>query len=96
MRPLLLAVNAGDVAQPVGISGRSVAKLVKRAVERAGLDPEMFSGHSLRAGLCTAAAQARVPEYDIARQSRHATLPTLRTYIRPASVFHNNPLGAVL
>jgi integrase len=96
MRPLLLAVNSGDRIQRDGISGRSVATLVKRCVARAGLDPDVYSGHSMRAGLITAAAAKGLPEYDIARQSRHASLPTLRTYIRPASVFHNNPLGAVL
>jgi integrase len=96
MRPLLLAVNSGDRVQPVGISGRSVATLVKRCVARAGLDPDVYSGHSMRAGLITAAAAKRLPEYDIARQSRHAGLPTLRGYIRPASVFANNVVGAVL
>ena len=34
---------------------KAVARLVKQAAADAGLDPERYSGHSLRAGLATAA-----------------------------------------
>lgn len=94
--PLLRPVNTGDQIGDSGISGRSVAKLVKRCVARAGLDPDVFSGHSMRAGLVTAAAAAGQPEYRIAKHSRHSPLPTLRTYIRPASVFADNVVAGVL
>ena len=78
------------------MSGRSVATLVKRCVARAGLDADEYSGHSMRAGLVTAAAAAGQPEYRIAKHSRHSSLPTLRTYIRPASVFADNVVANVL
>jgi len=60
-----------------------------------GLNPQDFSGHSLRSGLITAAAQAGVPERDIARLSGHKSLPVLRGYIREGSLFTNNAAAKV-
>lgn len=96
MRRLLLRVHRGGRVLDKGLSGHAVAELVKRAVTRAGLDADQYSGHSLRAGLCTAAAAAGVAEVDIARQSRHKSIATLRTYVREAQVFTRNAAGAVL
>jgi len=71
------------------ITGHSVAIIVKNAVESAGYDPKSFSGHSLRAGFITTAAQADVPENVIATQSGH-TSHALRGYIRHANLFKKN------
>lgn len=79
-----------------GLSGHAVAEAVKRAVARVGLDPSEYSGHSMRAGLVASAAMAGVSEGDIARTSRHVSVPTLRSYIRPATVFSRNAAAAVL
>ena len=95
-RRLLLRVHRGDRVLPTGVSGHAIAELVKRAVARAGLDPDEFSGHSLRAGLCTSAAAAGVAEVDIARQSRHKSIAVLRQYVREQSLFTRNAAGAVL
>ena len=43
-----------------------------------------FSGHSLRAGYCTAAAMAGVPEWKIRRRSRHRTAEMVARYVRAA------------
>ena len=40
------------------MTGEGFALLVKAYVEAVGLDPERFSGHSLRAGFATSAAAA--------------------------------------
>jgi site-specific recombinase XerD len=77
------------------LSDRAVAIIVKRAAERAGLDPDAFSGHSLRAGLVTAAAAAGVPTHVIQRQSGHKTLGVLHGYIREADVFCDNAAAKV-
>lgn len=79
-----------------GLSGQAVAEAVKRACRRAGVDPAEYSGHSMRAGLVTSAAAAGVAELDIARTSRHKSVPTLRTYVREAQLFSRNAAAAVL
>lgn len=82
--------NVGD-----RLSGRAVALVVKRHVEAAGIDPERYAGHSLRAGLATSAAQAGVGLQDIAAQTRHKSLEMVRRYIRQAELFTNNAAGRV-
>ncbi len=67
-----------------------VAMIVKKRAEAAGLDPERFAGHSLRAGFVTTAAARGVTLHNIMRQTRHKSERVAMTYIRPASVFRNN------
>jgi site-specific recombinase XerD len=69
----------------------SVARLIKRAAEAAGLDPASYAGHSLRAGFATQAFLNGAAEVSIMRQTRHKSLNTLRKYIRDRSLFRDNP-----
>ena len=66
-RPVTRHGHLGDQR----LSDRAVSEIVKRSAEQAGLDPADYSGHSLRAGLITAAAAAGVPTHVIQRQSGH-------------------------
>jgi len=68
-----------------------VATIVKQYAEAAGLDPVRFAGHSLRAGFVTTAAAKGVTLHNIMRQTRHKDERVAMSYIRPATVFHNNP-----
>ncbi len=72
------------------LSDKAVALIVKQRAAAAGLDPALFSGHSLRAGMITSAAAAGAADRDIQRQSRHKSAAVMQRYIRPASVFLNN------
>ena len=54
--PLFVRLDPG--APRDRLSGKSVALIVKRVAARAGIDPVLFSGHSLRRGFCTEAARA--------------------------------------
>lgn len=72
------------------LTDKSVALIVKRAAKLAGINPKNFSGHSLRAGLATAAAIAGVDERAIQEQTGHKSLKVLRTYIRDGSLFRQN------
>jgi hypothetical protein len=54
---------------------------VKRLVARAGLDPAVYSGHSLRSGPATSATE-RATERAIMDQPRHRSLKQGRKYIR--------------
>jgi integrase len=81
--PLLRAVTRHRVS-PERLNDRTIARVVKRRCEAAGLDPEHFSGHSLRSGMITTAAERGVPEWKIAMTSRHSPKGTeLKGYIRP-------------
>lgn len=77
------------------LSDKAVALIVKRRAEAAGLDPERFSGHSLRAGLATSAAAAGAEERDIQRQTRHKSVVVLRRYIREGELFRANVSGRI-
>ncbi|NVN06745.1 site-specific integrase [Asaia spathodeae] len=68
------------------LSDRSVARIVKAGAKAIGLDPEIFSGHSLRAGFITSGAEAGVDALLIAETSRHKSLDVLRRYVRHASL----------
>jgi integrase len=71
-RPLFCAVSKSGTDTVTTLSDKAVVRLVKQAALDAGLDPAGFSGHSLRAGLATAAAAgdagAGLPE--LMRQTR--------------------------
>jgi hypothetical protein len=47
-----------------------------------------YSGHSLRAGLATAAAEAEL--HDVMRQTRHKSVEVARRYMRSADLWRNN------
>jgi integrase len=72
------------------ISDHQLAKIIKRLAHSAGLDPAAFSGHSLRSGLATAAAEGGATERSIMDQTRHRSLQQLRKYIRRGSLFRDN------
>lgn len=66
------------------LSGEAISRMLGRS-HAAGLDATRITGHSLRAGHATTAAQAGVPLDRIAAQTRHKRIATLlERYIRPA------------
>lgn len=69
----------------------SLGLIVKRAAEAAGLEPALYAGHSLRAGLCTQAYINGARELDIMRHTGHKSLDTVRRYIRGRGLFRDNP-----
>jgi len=78
------------------LSGEAIALVVRERVAAAGLDPARYSGHSLRAGLATSAAQAGVPTWRIRTQTGHASDAMLARYIRDGELFTQNAAGALL
>jgi integrase len=61
----------------------------------AGLDPALYSGHSLRAGFATSAARAGAEERDIASVTGHKSERILRRYIRQGLLFRNPALYVI-
>jgi hypothetical protein len=97
-------ITQGPIFRPLGKHGNvrghrltdhAVGLIIKRAAERAGLDPAQFSGHSLRAGLVTSAYAADVPKHAIQAQTWHQSERMLRTYKRSGILFTQNASGKV-
>ena len=93
--PLFRSVNRHGQLQPGRLSDRAVALIVKRAAEKAGLNPDKYAGHSLRAGLATSAARAGVSERSIMAQTGHKSVLVARRYIRDGSLFRDNAAAQV-
>jgi len=98
-------ITSGPVFRPVGKSGaigpdrltaQSVALIVKKYAEAAGLPAATFSGHSLRSGLVTSAAQAGVAVHQIMAQTGHRSVDMVNRYIRDANLFEGNAAAMVL
>ena len=94
--PLFVAVSRnGRKATGERLSDKHVARLIKQAVEEAGLRPELskaermalYSGHSLRAGL---ASSAEVDERYVQKQLGHASAEMTRRYQRRRDRFRVN------
>jgi integrase len=75
---------------------REVSVMVKEPVAAIGIDPARYSGHSLRAGFCTSAAQAGVSSWKIRQQTGHTSDAMLSRYIRNAELFVENAVAAPL
>ncbi len=93
--PLFQAIDRHGHLLPGRLSAQGVARAVKRAAVAAGLDPTQYAGHSLRAGLATAAAEAGVSERAIMAQTGHKSLPMVRKYIRGGSLWRENAAAEV-
>ena len=93
--PVFRAVDKSGRVASTRLSDRSVVLVIRRAADRARLDAESFSGHSLRAGLATAAAAAGVSEHDIARTTGRRSVSVLRRYVRAATAFERNAASSV-
>jgi integrase len=77
------------------LSARDVARVVKRAARAAGLDAKKLGGHSLRAGLATAAAKSGKSERAIMAQTGHRSPMMVRRYIRDANLFADNAAAGI-
>ncbi|WP_133743665.1 site-specific integrase [Actinorugispora endophytica] len=89
-RPVFPAVDRHGTIRGRAVSDRAVAELVKRYARRAGLDPSVFSGHSLRSGFATQAALGGASDREIMRQGRWTNPRTVHGYIRIANPLEDN------
>ncbi|MGN6107752.1 MAG: site-specific integrase [Kofleriaceae bacterium] len=82
--PVFRALGRSNVVSAEAIGPREVARIVKLAAARAGLDPKAVAGHSLRSGHATEASRQGRSDKDIQAQLRHAKMETTQRYIRRA------------
>jgi len=78
------------------LTTRSVSRLLKNHAEKAGIDPTLVSGHSLRAGAATELALRGVDLWKIQQQGGWKDIRMLvERYIRGARIFEDNPMGEI-
>ena len=93
--PLFRGFFKGNKMKTTPLSDRMVANLVKQYAKRAGLNAENFSGHSLRRGFATSAAQHNSSVFSIMQQTRHKTERMVHRYVDQGNMFNNNPLNDI-
>jgi len=91
--PLFRPINKHGQISAQALTGHAVAVIVKQRATAAGLLAENYSGHSLRAGFCTAAALNGAPYWQIRKISGHRSHAVLDRYIRDTQLFQDNPLN---
>jgi len=77
------------------MSDKSVALAIKKYTAIAGLDSNKYSGHSLRSGFATSAAELGAAERSIMAMTGHKTTQMVRRYIHEANLFKNNALNKI-
>ena len=77
------------------ISDKTVALIIKKYTFLAGLDPNKYSGHSLRSGFATSTAELGAEERSIMAMTGHKTTQMVRRYIKEANLFKNNALNKI-
>jgi site-specific recombinase XerD len=93
---LFRVVHRGGHVKLQGLSGHDLAKIVKRCAKRARLDPAELSGHSLRAGFATSAAESGASVLKIMETTRHRSVDVLAGYVRRVDMFRDHAGGAFL
>ncbi|MGH9436559.1 MAG: tyrosine-type recombinase/integrase [Terriglobia bacterium] len=93
--PVFRPVRKGGALGSTRLTGHAIASIVKRHAKKAGLETDLFSGHSLRAGFVTSAARAGEPERRIMRQTGHKSVEMVLRYVRQANAFSDNAVKAL-
>lgn len=88
--PLFRSISKSGKVSAKALSTHSVANIIKRYAATAGFDAAEMSGHSLRAGFITSAAERNVDINRIMDQSRHTDPRTVRGYIRRAERYKDH------
>ena len=93
--PLFRKFNKGLNLSECRLTDQSVALLIKEYLKLAGIESKNYSGHSLRSGFATSAAEAGVEERSIMAMTGHKSPEMVRRYIKEANLFKNNPLDKI-
>ena len=77
------------------LTDQSVALLIKHYLKLAGIESKNYSGHSLRSGFATSAAESGAEERSIMAMTGHKSSEMVRRYIKEANLFKNNALNKI-
>jgi site-specific recombinase XerD len=93
--PLFRRFTKGSKLSEKRLTDQTVALLVKEYLELAGIDSKNYSGHSLRSGFATSAAESGAEERSIMAMTGHKSTEMVRRYIKEANIFKNNALNKI-
>jgi len=77
------------------LTDQTVALLIKKYLNLAGINSKNYSGHSLRSGFATSAAESGAEERNIMAMTGHKSTEMVRRYIKEANLFKNNALNKI-
>ena len=93
--PIFRRFNKGTILSNHRLTDQSVVLIIKDCLELAGIENKNFSGHSLRSGFATVAAESGADERSIMAMTGHKTTQMVRRYIKEANIFKNNALNKI-
>ena len=93
--PVFRRFSKGSKLSENRLTDQTVALLIKEYLNLAGIDSKNFSGHSLRSGFATSAAESGVEERNIMAMTGHKSTEMVRRYIKEANLFRNNALNKI-
>jgi site-specific recombinase XerD len=93
--PLFRRFSKGSKLTENRLTDQTVALLIKKYLNLAGIDSKNYSGHSLRSGFATTAAESGADERNIMSMTGHKTPEMVRRYIKEANLFKNNALNKI-
>ena len=93
--PLFRRFSKGSKLTERRLTDQTVALLIKKYLKSAGIDSKNYSGHSLRSGFATSAAESGAEERSIMAMTGHKSTEMVRRYIKEANLFKNNPLNKI-
>ena len=93
--PVFRRFSKGSKLLDNRLTDQTVALLIKKYLQLAGIDSKNYSGHSLRSGFATSAAESGVEERNIMAMTGHKSTEMVRRYIKEANLFKNNALNKI-
>jgi len=93
--PIFRRFAKGSLVTNKRLTDQTVVLLIKKYLNLAGIDNSNYSGHSLRSGFATAAAESGADERSIMAMTGHKTTQMVRRYIKEANIFKNNALNKI-
>jgi len=93
--PIFRRFSKGSRLTNYRLTDQTVALIIKDYLNKAGIDSKNYSGHSLRSGFATSAAESGAEERSIMTMTGHKSTEMVRRYIREANLFKNNPLNKI-
>ena len=93
--PIFRRFAKGSVLTSYRLTDQSVVLIIKDCLKLAGIENQNFSGHSLRSGFATVAADSGADERSIMAMTGHKTTQMVRRYIKEANLFKNNALNKI-
>ncbi len=93
--PLFRSFRKGSRLSEKRLTDQTIALIIKKYLNLAGIDSKNYSGHSLRSGFATSAAESGAEERSIMSMTGHKSTEMVRRYIKEANLFKNNALNKI-